>query len=56
MKRRIDIGDMQGRLSEDSLHATQEAGRSLLASPWFYYGVIASVSVWSAFYLVACHG
>ena len=56
MKRRIECGDFQGRLSADSLEATQEVGRSLLASSWFWYGGIASLAAWCVVYLVACHG
>ena len=45
--RRINVGDMQGRLSEESLEATQEAARGLLASPWLYFGGIVSLCIWA---------
>ena len=41
--RRINVGDMQGRLSEESLEATQETCKSLLASRGFWIGGALSV-------------
>ena len=52
MKRRIECGDFQGRLSADSLEATQEAGRSLLASGWVWFLGACSLAAWSFIYVV----
>lgn len=47
MTRAIDTGGRQGRDWPESLEATQEVGRSILVSPWVWFGGVCSLCVWA---------